>query len=285
MTIRWNGVAALIALAACAAAARAESVVFFSDFDGTLPEEVAPGLAERTGVQLFANLGPEGNRFGGSFLRSPTGNGVTLTLTSLPPHGSVALEFLFAAIDSLDGTGSFPSGDFFRITVDGVQVFRESFANATTSQVQSYAPPPGGELARRQDLGFSGPGSFYTDSAYNFALEPALRAIPHSATTMTIEFLMEGPGVQPLSDESWAVDNLRVVLDPAPVCDSIDFNGDGLFPDTQDISDFLTVFGGGACPTPAPGTCGDIDFNNDGLFPDTEDIGALIRVFGGGGCV
>ena len=68
---------------------------------------------------------------------------------------------------------------------------------------------------------------------------------------------------------------------PGPTCDGIDFNGDGLFPDTQDIADFLLVFGGGACPT---GTCGDIDFNNDGLFPDTDDIAALIRVFGGGTC-
>ncbi len=64
-------------------------------------------------------------------------------------------------------------------------------------------------------------------------------------------------------------------------CDPVDFNGDTLFPDTQDITDFITVFGGGACPT---GTCGDIDFNNDGLFPDTDDISALIRVFGGGAC-
>ncbi|HEX2838597.1 MAG TPA: C-type lectin domain-containing protein, partial [Phycisphaerales bacterium] len=30
--------------------------------------------------------------------------------------------------------------------------------------------------------------------------------------------------------------------------------------------------------------CDDIDFNNDGLFPDTEDINAFIRVFGGGSC-
>ncbi len=66
-------------------------------------------------------------------------------------------------------------------------------------------------------------------------------------------------------------------------CDTIDFNGDTLFPDTQDITDFLIVFGGGACPT-GPGQCGDIDFNNDGLFPDTDDIAALIRVFGGGPC-
>ncbi|MFO0830536.1 MAG: proprotein convertase P-domain-containing protein [Phycisphaerales bacterium] len=67
-----------------------------------------------------------------------------------------------------------------------------------------------------------------------------------------------------------------------PQCDSIDFNGDTLFPDTQDITDFIAVFGGSPCPT---GTCGDIDFNNDGLFPDTDDIGALIRVFGGGSCM
>jgi hypothetical protein len=68
---------------------------------------------------------------------------------------------------------------------------------------------------------------------------------------------------------------------PGAACDSVDFNTDGLFPDTQDIADFLTVFGGGACPT---GTCGDIDFNNDGLFPDTEDIAAMLRVFAGGPC-
>ena len=66
-----------------------------------------------------------------------------------------------------------------------------------------------------------------------------------------------------------------------PSCDSIDFNGDGLFPDNQDLQDFLDVFGGGACPT---GMCGDLDFNNDGLFPDNEDIVALFRVFGGGAC-
>ncbi len=71
--------------------------------------------------------------------------------------------------------------------------------------------------------------------------------------------------------------------DLTPVtCDSIDFNGDGLFPDTQDIDDFLSVFSGGPCST---GTCGDIDFNNDGLFPDTSDIDSLLSVFSGGACV
>ncbi len=69
---------------------------------------------------------------------------------------------------------------------------------------------------------------------------------------------------------------------PVAGCDAIDFNGDGLFPDTQDIDDFLSVFSGGVCST---GTCGDIDFNNDGLFPDTLDIDSLLSVFSGGACL
>jgi hypothetical protein len=64
-------------------------------------------------------------------------------------------------------------------------------------------------------------------------------------------------------------------------CDSIDFNGDGLFPDNQDLEDFFAVFGGGECST---GTCADIDFNNDCLFPDNSDVEAYLRVFGGGDC-
>ncbi len=73
-------------------------------------------------------------------------------------------------------------------------------------------------------------------------------------------------------------------VNPPPTgCDSIDFNGDGLFPDVQDIADFIGVFGGLPCPT-GPGQCGDIDFNNDGLFPDTQDIATFISVFGGGPC-
>ncbi len=67
-----------------------------------------------------------------------------------------------------------------------------------------------------------------------------------------------------------------------PTCDPIDFNNDGLFPDTADIDDFLSVFSGGPCST---GTCNDVDFNNDGLFPDTADIDSLLSVFSGGECI
>lgn len=222
-----SGLAIALSLATCAGGAAADTV-FFSDFDAALPAEIAPGTALQTGVQYFAGLGPAGNRFGGNFLRSATGNVVTLTLNNLPTHSSLSLGFLFAAIDSLDGTGTFPSGDFFRIDIDGQTVFRESFANAMPSQIQSYEPPPGAELARHQDLGFGGPGGYYTDSAYDFAVDPRFSHIAHSASSLTVSFLIEGEGIQSLDDESWAMDNLRVEVDAVPVPAAAWLFGSGL---------------------------------------------------------
>lgn len=66
-------------------------------------------------------------------------------------------------------------------------------------------------------------------------------------------------------------------------CDTIDYNRDELFPDVADLSDFISVFSGGACSNDPH--CGDIDFNNDQLFPDVQDIQTLLSVFSGGPCV
>ncbi|MFO0831660.1 MAG: hypothetical protein U0637_07430 [Phycisphaerales bacterium] len=90
------------------------------------------------------------------------------------------------------------------------------------------------------------------------------------------------PGSTANSVSLGIVNNIWVNGPCGPTCDPIDFNGDGLFPDTADIDDFLSVFSGGPCST---GTCGDIDFNNDGLFPDTSDIDSLLSVFSGGPCL
>lgn len=212
---RIAGIAALSLLSTRAAAQ--DTLLFFSDFESGFPIELTTVASpEITGVQGYSGLGRDGYRFGGQFFRSPTGSTVTLTLSNLPPHTTLALDFLFAAIDSLDGTGSFPSGDFFKVMLDGVQVFRESFANASPGQIQSYVSAPGVELARHVNLGFSGPGSYYTDSAYDMSLEPSFHGLSHSASTAVFTFQIEGPGIQSLADESWAFDNLRVRTD-APV--------------------------------------------------------------------
>jgi hypothetical protein len=70
-----------------------------------------------------------------------------------------------------------------------------------------------------------------------------------------------------------------VLLTPALVCDAIDFNRNGVFPEDQDVIDFFQVLAGGDCAT-----CGDIDFNNNDVFPEDEDVVAFFRVLAGGTC-
>jgi hypothetical protein len=73
-----------------------------------------------------------------------------------------------------------------------------------------------------------------------------------------------------------------LALRPTPTCDPIDFNQNALFPEDEDLIDFLSVLAGGPC---SPGnTCNDIDFNNDGLFPADDDLVAFLRVLAGGDC-
>jgi hypothetical protein len=182
------------------------------DDSGTLPANLDPGTAVLTPTQGFADLGPIGGKFGSTFLRGPTGTVITLTLSNLPPHTTLSLSMLFAAIDSLDGEGTFPAGDYFRITLDGNVIFRETFANAIETQIQTYDPPAGVVLARRVDLGFNGPGSYYTDSAYDFGQDPTFQNLPHTADSAVLVFTLEGEGVQSVDDESWAIDNLRVTV-------------------------------------------------------------------------
>ena len=91
-----------------------------------------------------------------------------------------------------------------------------------------------------------------------------------------------GAATYPLADYFNFEYSMGIVDMPA-VCDPTDFNNDGLFPDTADVDDFLSVFSGGPCSNDP--SCGDIDFNNDGLFPDTLDIDSLLSVFSGGPCL
>jgi hypothetical protein len=68
-------------------------------------------------------------------------------------------------------------------------------------------------------------------------------------------------------------------------CDSIDFNNNGVFPEDQDVVDFIDVLAGGQPVTcdPALG-CNDIDFNNNDIFPEDQDVVDFFNVLAGGAC-
>jgi hypothetical protein len=75
---------------------------------------------------------------------------------------------------------------------------------------------------------------------------------------------------------------LRVNTPELPLCDTIDFNNNGAFPEDQDVIDFFNVLAGGVCSV--GNTCGDIDFNNNGAFPEDQDVIDFFNVLAGGEC-
>ncbi|MCP4848560.1 MAG: tandem-95 repeat protein [Verrucomicrobiaceae bacterium] len=168
------------------------------------------GVTNVEPVSGFEGLGGD-QGFSGSFLRNrspgnPAGS-TTITINNLPPHNRVSLSFILAIIDSWDGDRG--GGDFFNVLVDGQSRFSHTFDNAGQGGIQSYTPPPGGELARLLDLGFS-TGSLYRDSAYDMRNEPAFRGIEHTSESITIEMFASGDDWDGGDDESWAIDNLQV---------------------------------------------------------------------------
>ena len=136
--------------------------VYFDDFDGGMA--VAPGVTAMLdgviapeSVRDYAGIGNGGNVFGGDFLRNTTGDiNVTsdptgLTLTGLPPHSGIDLNFLFAKIATWDGAeqgdGECPicAPDLLEIQVDGQVVFSESFGFHSPS----FLPAPGSVVSGR----------------------------------------------------------------------------------------------------------------------------------------
>ncbi len=163
-------------------------------------------------------------------------------------------------------------------------------AQANANRVGLVVKGRSGGIARGWYL--STPGTMQSDRAGETTTEVALRATAAAGSELTYTVVAEGTerriGVDRDVDTYLDRDEIDAGSNPADplsipnFCDTIDFNNDTLFPDTQDIDDFLVVFAGGACST---GNCNDIDFNNDGLLPDTLDIDALLSVFGGGPCL
>ena len=158
--------------------------VFQSDFDSAMPAQVNPGNAALVGVQGLAGFGPASHPFAGQFLRSGTGNTVTVSLAALPAHDTLSIRCLFAAIDSLDGAWNYPNGDWFRITVDGVTVLErygaDEWANGLLTRFESLASASTPiEIVNGRGVRFE-PGRKYrlylshfgsvTDPAYEFSI-------------------------------------------------------------------------------------------------------------------
>jgi hypothetical protein len=180
------------------------------------------GVTTTESVQGYAGIGAA-SVFGGKFLRNTTGcpdplAATTLALTGLPPHASVDLNFLLAIIDTWDGLAPTSGPDYLDVTVDGSLVFSASFKNAFGGG-HPYVAPPGVLLVEKTQLGFRATDVNDQDSGFDMGKEPALHGIPHVASTLTVTWTASGSGWHHTcsggdQDESWAIDNLSVVLWP-----------------------------------------------------------------------
>ncbi len=117
----------------------------------------------------------------------------------------------------------------------------------------------------------NGPTLLGTGSTLNVSL-------PVGTTTVTLRVTDNG--------NLTGTDTVLVTVNPGGlICDSIDFNNNGVFPEDQDIADFFeTLAGGNPVTCDAQLGCNDIDFNNNGVFPEDEDIIAFFRILAGGTC-
>jgi hypothetical protein len=225
-------VSAVLAFGVLSSSAFASIIAYQDDFDGG--QQSGPGITATwsgvttlESVQGYAGYGNGGDVFGGDFLRNTTLQKSTLTLTGLPSHTSVSIGFLLGIIDSWDGASSDGNphtyDDVFNVLLDGIPVFSHAFDEVVVGD--TYTPPAGGLLVFYQQLGFDPyPGIGFFDSGYDLSLEPALQSIPHTSSTLTIDWFASGTGYGGSGDETWGIENLSVHLDgvaPVPEPSSI----------------------------------------------------------------
>ena len=185
-------------------------LIYANDFDTT--PFVAAGvsasdLSGNAGVANYTNLGTQGNQFLGNFLRNTSvtnpsfpfdGSVATsLTLTDLPPHTALDIDFLLAQIDGWDGSGDL-GPDGFEVIVDGKTIYSTLLGDGT----------PDGAIVVAESIA-AGFGDAQ-DAAYDLSQQPMLSNIAHNASSVTIELRATGPRYEGGDAESFAIENLMI---------------------------------------------------------------------------
>lgn len=161
---------------------------------------------------------PSGEKFLGQ-LENTT---AVLSLTGLPAHESVTIEFDLYVINTMDGTEPFTfaldSAPFFVTTFSNAsgtpQWFPSEISDGSQSPPQTGAEPDSDELLGYPPIN----GNDLANAVYRLSY-----TLPHTASSL--QFAVTGAGRQGLADESWGIDNVRVFQAgaPAPVVVNGDF--------------------------------------------------------------
>jgi hypothetical protein len=185
---------------------------------GVLPRQTVTNTDSTNGAQRFLGEfgGPRIGRPGDpGYNRTRVDQTICLTLTNLPPHAALRLTFDLLVLKSWDGNSPIYGPDRWALSIAGGPVLLDTtFSNnpkvGKEGSHQNYPQPqalPRTGAARTNSLGCA----FFGDSIYPLAF-----TFPHSGSTLELNFsssLFEGKG---LADESWGLDNVRLVIAPNP---------------------------------------------------------------------
>lgn len=182
----------------------AETIVYESDF-----EDTGNPLSEwsRKGTSTT----PGGSRAVTRFLGELSNQTTTLSLSALPEHQFLRIEFDFYAIRSWDGNNpaNAPGRDIVEVreASSATPLLITSFGYERDQSYPGRYPDenfPGGTGAQETDsLGYG------SDHVFRISV-----SMPHTSDSAAISFLARN--LQDISDESWGLDNVRVVVSDLP---------------------------------------------------------------------
>lgn len=194
-------VVAVLCFAALLPAKAQWLLVYSNDFEGPVGSEWSKNITSVTPIGARGFLGAFGEE------------SVRLTLTNLPLHPAIVVEFELFVIGSWDGVDYKPEGpspldspDLWQLSeIGGPILLNTTFSN--THHFQSYPGnypavyPARTGAVENNTLGFS------EDSVYRLTF-----TFTHTAPTLRLLF----SGMPTSPDERWGIDNIKVYAVPEP---------------------------------------------------------------------
>lgn len=195
---------AAAALAALFSASARADLLYSNDFDSAAVVGLGAS-ASVSGGGLKSTIAPYAG-FGNIFSSDSNSTFMEIKLTSLPTHTGVSMGYVLAFLDSWDSrNGGCCTPDNLDFYVDGVKLASYTYNNALGS-----IKDIGGGTLLYEYVQFDS-NVFYSDTVVDMAGDPAL-TFAHSGSTLTLGWIASGGGWQGGSDESWAIDNVKVEL-------------------------------------------------------------------------
>lgn len=201
--------------------------IYSNDFDGSVFTgsgiTVTTANASGTGTALAGSWNAAG--WAGNFLENASVSPITLTefsFSGLGAHSGIELGGILGLLQSWDSSNGGPyTPDFLEILIDGAVAARFTANNASGTET----PANGGNIIAFHEQTDGNPA--YSDTLIDFTGSP-WATFAHTGSTLTIGFRAAGAGWQGGTDESWGLDNFRVVAVPEPASWGMLIGGFGL---------------------------------------------------------